>query len=1841
MTTWRLIRSSVAALAVAVAGAGLAAPAGATPADAVVAPAAESDDERPSYLGKSYYTGEFHSHTSVSDGAELPPDAFEHVQSETDADFFTVSEHDVMWDIRNGDDFIDDWRDADSDEWRWLHEQADSFNASQQDLVVVPSIENTWYDGTGHINVFNADWHATARATEQGSNDGFANSFGTGDMKYDMYTFFARLKLDPESIGQFNHPSAGGKGNFFGFNGLDPVADDRMDLIEVKVEGHFAEYQRALDAGWHLGPVWNGDEHQANWVSGNESITGVWASEHSLDGLYDAMNDRSVFTSQDVNTVLRFGADGHLMGSILPADTTSLSFDIGLSDPDDADEFTAVRVYTNDGEVAHEFSDVSGSEVQLELDHDVTAGDYYYVRAEQADGQFIVSAPIWIGETTRGANYAPEISVEDDVPAQASYGQSIDLPAVTATDDSGEEPTLTYEVYDAAGEIQARDGEFTVRSYDDHFIVVKAEDGTGNINAELIRITVDRSRPDPAGVFQHFGSTAAVAEQPGGAGIAVSTDRSIEQVYAQVRPAGEEDWSTATVLTSTNDRPYEVNTIGNDEPVYQHSITGQTLRSHEFDVTGLDDGRRYEYRLGVAVDDAAPDPSDTSAWTGVQEEFVAGGAGNEPVYVLGDLQAQSHDPADLGLLRQVLDRLRSERPGGTAAVQLGDLVDNGGRGQYWQEVYDHVFDGLDLQIAPVAGNHETYGDLDYNALSEERTAIFSNMYDLPDNGAIGESNYSFDRGDVHFSVLNSNVDFDEQLDWLIDDVRASTATWHVVMGHFSYYGGSHAADPGMAVNRDKITGVLDQLGVDLYLGAHDHTYKRSTIYDGRLAQTPAEEAAGTTFVTMGSSGPKFYENVPYWWDDVVFDEDVQMGGVVEVTDAGLELSVHTVDGRTVDTYTVKKPRGIWKLSSAAVEDRELPGVGLLSYPGSRDTVTVTAATYDNAQQQVIEMRSMEVRLDHTGVEQYVAFDEPLPVRPSDTLKVFVWDRLENGKPLRPALVREGIAGEGTPEDPYLIDSADDLVKIDNDPDGHYRLTADLDLSDHERPQIGRAATFTGVFDGGGHTISGFTAFPEHGVGIFAENHGTIRNLVVDGNAVAADKDTAGLLVDINYGTVEQVRVQGSITAENRVGGVAGDHYGVIRDSYSTADVHATDRYSGGVVGIAIGGSVTENVYAEGRVTADGRNAGGVVSYGYNETVVRHVVSLNRAVSAPSYGHAIVGRVANGQVAVLEDNHTSASVPVSGQSLTDPPAADNWHGAIVPVGEVRTQAFFEQRGWDFGAAWEWSESGRRPVLQVAPEDVEPIPTPTLPTDDRGFYIVDSVDDLAQVGEYPAYDYVLAADLDLSGAPFTSLEGPFVGEFDGAGHTVTGYTSSSGGLFAAVRGSVHDVTLADATVDTTASNVGLLVDRNDGVIERVATSGSISGGATVGAVTGYSCATIRDSYSTADVTATSGRQAGGIVGIAGGAAQCSATGGSLTERTYAAGRVEVVGNQNAGGISGYTYTGTTIRDSIALNPAVVATGYAHRIAARTLSGNTATLAGNYASEAVDAAVQAIDETGPGTLNGETVTAAAAAAQATYVDLLGWDFGGVWQWDDARGAPVLRSPSAGAEQVSSASRPGGSGHSTRVMPAVAVEPAVAVDGGIGHDAIRNDDGTVTVTVHAGDEAAGQQAGVVILPVDGDLAQPSAEDVAYLNEVTLDAAGDGAFTFVLPEGETADFAIAVNTSGESERYLAVLDPGGSLPWQGSVELTARVRPEQPKAGRNPVTARVEVTNADGVPVSGTVTVDAEGIEPTTATIVKGRVRLRLPVFDTAGSHELTISYNGSGELSPATITQTIEVRP
>lgn len=110
---------------------------------------------------------------------------------------------------------------------------------------------------------------------------------------------------------------------------------------------------------------------------------------------------------------------------------------------------------------------------------------------------------------------------------------------------------------------------------------------------------------------------------------------------------------------------------------------------------------------------------------------------------------------------------------------------------------------------------------------------FEDNYSFPRNGpAAGERadhNYSFDYGSVHFASFDSNsllnpVRLDNQLDWLVADMKASDARWKVVFVHHPVAGSpDKAQQPGDNYYR-QVVSRLREAGVDLFLAGHSHLY---------------------------------------------------------------------------------------------------------------------------------------------------------------------------------------------------------------------------------------------------------------------------------------------------------------------------------------------------------------------------------------------------------------------------------------------------------------------------------------------------------------------------------------------------------------------------------------------------------------------------------------------------------------------------------------------------------------------------------------------------------------------------------------------------------------------------------------------------------------------------------------------------------------------------------------------------------------------------------------------------------------------------------------------------------
>ena len=156
------------------------------------------------------------------------------------------------------------------------------------------------------------------------------------------------------------------------------------------------------------------------------------------------------------------------------------------------------------------------------------------------------------------------------------------------------------------------------------------------------------------------------------------------------------------------------------------------------------------------------------------------------------------------------------------------------------------------------------------------------------------------------------------------------------------------------------------------------------------------------------------------------------------------------------------------------------------------------------------------------------------------------------------------------------------------------LDKDIDLTGKEWTPIGTgySNTYTGTFDGGGHTITGliFTTNDEY-AGLFGylNRAGTVKNVVMEGVQITSNQiygGSIGGVVGSSWGTIENCSVSGSVSGTVYVGGVVGVQIGgSITGCSSSATVKGMVDV-GGVAGQTNSSATLTACYATGNVTIE-------------------------------------------------------------------------------------------------------------------------------------------------------------------------------------------------------------------------------------------------------------------------------------------------------------------------------------------------------------------------------------------------------------------------------------------------------------------------------------------------------------------------------------------------------------------------------------------------------------------------------------------------------------------------------
>lgn len=359
---------------------------------------------------------------------------------------------------------------------------------------------------------------------------------------------------------------------------------------------------------------------------------------------------------------------------------------------------------------------------------------------------------------------------------------------------------------------------------------------------------------------------------------------------------------------------------------YEDVIEWEGNYCHQAVVSGLEAGQAYQYRVG-----------DGTTFSELGSFVTDNGDSKFEFIAIADVQAGNEENFLKGA--KVLDAAFATMPGAEFVANLGDFTDDS-TNEEW-DWYDSSFGAANASttLVPIAGNHDGLG-VEY---------WFNNMFSLDTSESVQVKdgvNYSFDYGNAHIAVLNTNdllATSVAQLNWLENDMNGTDKDWKIVLMHKSPYSlGKDAKWPDALYLQESLTHVLDKCDVDIVMSGHDHMYLRTkALKNNKIADD------GTVYVLAGTAGAKRYEVRSFladnyldtdfiaamtiqkdgyanYWDGEDWDQskETNVGGCfncVSVDGGNLTVTAYILadepdaDGNpvitAVDTYTLTKETG--------------------------------------------------------------------------------------------------------------------------------------------------------------------------------------------------------------------------------------------------------------------------------------------------------------------------------------------------------------------------------------------------------------------------------------------------------------------------------------------------------------------------------------------------------------------------------------------------------------------------------------------------------------------------------------------------------------------------------------------------------------------------------------------------------------------------------------------------------------------------------------------------------------------------------------------------------------------
>lgn len=350
---------------------------------------------------------------------------------------------------------------------------------------------------------------------------------------------------------------------------------------------------------------------------------------------------------------------------------------------------------------------------------------------------------------------------------------------------------------------------------------------------------------------------------------------------------------------------YGSETVGTTQPAVLDGYFYNTV-----ELTDLTPNTTYHYRISG---DLPTGQAGGGIWS---NNFIfktaPSGAADFSFTVFGD---NGLDTMSGGNPRRIKDLVLAQNP--TLHLIAGDLTyadSESNKKSAWEQWFTEMGRISEtIPIIPALGNHERSSSVKFS----NGELFYTRSFALPSEH--NEEYYSFDYGDLHFTIINSDEYSSlrpgrAQYEWIRADLAATTKRFKIaVFHHMAYSSGSrHSVLQDVQNN---LSPLFDEYNVDLVFTGHNHQYERTYPLRYGSFNNPVVATTGnayinpdaTVYIVTGGGGRSSYdfENTQPAWSAYrcKCNEIVR----VDVDDVGV-LNVRTIDtnGTTIDQFSIDK-----------------------------------------------------------------------------------------------------------------------------------------------------------------------------------------------------------------------------------------------------------------------------------------------------------------------------------------------------------------------------------------------------------------------------------------------------------------------------------------------------------------------------------------------------------------------------------------------------------------------------------------------------------------------------------------------------------------------------------------------------------------------------------------------------------------------------------------------------------------------------------------------------------------------------------------------------------------------